>query len=73
MHIILRYPDGRRVEALLLYREPDRMRVAIPGRNDALELTPVGERWVDDDGQKVSVEALLSDHIIPRCRTARAG
>jgi hypothetical protein len=60
MHIILRYPDGRRVDALLLSQEPSVMRVAIPGRNDTLELTLVRERWVDDDGQKVSIEAIVA-------------
>ena len=59
MHIILRYPNGKRVDALLLSREHDRLRLAIPGRNDTLELKLVRERWVDDDGQKVSIEAMV--------------
>jgi hypothetical protein len=62
MHIILRYPNGKRVDALLLSREHDRLRVAIQGRNDTLELKLVRERWVDDDGQKVSIEAMVIAH-----------
>jgi hypothetical protein len=60
MHMILRYPDGRRVDAVLLSEEPGRLRVAIHGRNDTLELRLVRERWVDDDGQKVSIEAIVA-------------
>jgi hypothetical protein len=61
MHMILRYPDGKRVEALLLLREPERLRVMAQGRNDTLELRLIRDRWVDDDGQKVSIEAMVVD------------
>ena len=61
MHMILRYPNGKRVEALLLCREPDRMRIMVHGRNDTLELALIRERWVDDDGEKVSIEAMVTD------------
>jgi hypothetical protein len=69
MHVILRYPDAKRVDALLLSREPERLRLAIHGRTDALELRLVRERWVDDDGQKVSIEALVTSRPAP-CRRA---
>jgi hypothetical protein len=59
--MILRYPDGKRVEALLLVREGDRMRVMVHGRNDTLELKLFRDRWVDDDEQKVSIEAMVTD------------
>jgi hypothetical protein len=59
--MILRYPNGKRVEALLLCRERDRMRVMVHGRNDTLELKLIRDRWVDDDGQKVSIEAIVPD------------
>ncbi len=62
MHIILRYPDGSRVQALLLSEGSDRMRVTIPGRRDTLELHLVNERWVDEDGHKVSIEAMVFGH-----------
>jgi hypothetical protein len=61
MHIILRYPNGKRVDALLLCREQDQMRVMVHGRNDTLELEFIRDRWVDDDGQKVSIEAMVAD------------
>jgi hypothetical protein len=59
MHIILRYPDGSRIQALLLSEGSDRLRVIIPGRKDTLELHLVNERWADEDGNKVSIEAML--------------
>jgi hypothetical protein len=59
--MILRYPNGKRVEALLLLREPDRLRVMVHGRTDTLELKLVRDRWVDDDGHKVSIEAMVTD------------
>lgn len=70
MHIILRYPNGRRVDALLLSREPERLRMALHRRNDTLELRLIRERWVDDDGQKVSIEAMVAHRPAVRCRTA---
>jgi hypothetical protein len=75
MHMILRYQDGSRVEALLLSQESDRMRVAIHGRNDTLELRLVRERWVDDDGQKVSIEAIVAARsgVEPALRAGAAG
>src|SRR5690348_5944592 len=72
MPIILRYPDGKRVSALLLSREETRLRVTIPGRSDTLELRKVRERWVDDDGNKVSIEALLHSDRRPEPEVGRA-
>ena len=59
MYIILRYPDGSRVQALLLSEGSGRLRVTIPGRRDTLELQLVNERWVDEEGHKVSIEAMV--------------
>ena len=59
MHIILRYPDGSRISALLLSEQRERLRVTMPGRTDTVELKLVRERWVDDDGRKVSIEAMI--------------
>jgi hypothetical protein len=59
MHIILRYPDGSRVQGLLLSEDSARLRVTIPGRKDTLELQLVNDRWVDEDGHKVSIEAMV--------------
>ncbi len=61
MHLILRYPNGRRVEALVLLRGERVMRVAVRGRNETLEFRLVSNRWISEDGQRVSIEAVLSD------------
>lgn len=61
MLLVLRYPNGTRVDALLLSRETDRLRVALHGRNDTIELQLVFESWMDEDGRRVSIEAILTD------------
>ena len=59
MHIILRYPDGSRMHALLLSEDGDRLRVTMPDAKDTVELRFVGEKWVDEAGNRVSIEALM--------------
>ena len=61
MHLILRYPNGRRVDALLLRREDSQMRIVVRGRNETLELHFTGGSWFTEDGERVSIEAILMD------------
>jgi hypothetical protein len=61
MHIILRYPTRRRVEAILLSATTDRMRVVVKNQNDTLELRLVGSQWLSDRGSTVEVESLMTD------------
>jgi hypothetical protein len=61
MHLILRYPNGRRVDALLLRREDTQMRIILRGRNETLELQFIGGSWFTEDGERVSIEAILMD------------
>lgn len=70
MHMILRYPDGNLVDALLLSRGDARMRVILRGKKDRLELNTLDHRWVDEDGQEVSIEAIVSDRFDARSRAA---
>ena len=80
MHIILRYPTRRRVEAVLLSATADRMRVVVRNQNDALELHRTGDQWVSDRGSAVEIESLVADDPCaverlwtqPRARTNRA-
>jgi hypothetical protein len=62
MHLILRYPNGRRLEALLLKRGEDEMRVVLRGRNETLELQVIAGRWFTQSGERVSIEAIAMDH-----------
>jgi len=61
MHLILRYPNGRRVDALLLMRTDTLMRVILRGQNETLELKKVKGSWVAEDQQRVAIEAILTD------------
>jgi hypothetical protein len=55
-NMVLIYADGSRTEAILLARTEDKIRVAIPGSDDPLELTDVRGTWVTEDCEAVRVE-----------------
>ncbi|MCU1234838.1 MAG: hypothetical protein JWP63_2805 [Candidatus Solibacter sp.] len=59
MHTVLILEGGRRVDALLLSASPDRLRVAIPGRGDAVEYRMIDGQWRTDRGGRVEIGALL--------------
>jgi hypothetical protein len=54
--MILIYADGRRTEATLLARSENQLRLAVPGCDDAVELTGVHGTWVSEDCEPVRVE-----------------
>jgi hypothetical protein len=60
MHLILRYLDGTRTDALLLSFHNNVMRVVVRGRNETQELEFVYDRWVDEEGQRICLEAMLA-------------
>jgi hypothetical protein len=64
MHLILRYSNGRRAEALLLSMTSETMRVILHRRDETLEFRLVGGRWIGDDGTRVSVEAMIPAGIV---------
>jgi hypothetical protein len=55
MYIVLRHSRGRYQEAILLAAGPGSMRLAIPGREDVLELTLTHGRWTAEDGEAVEI------------------
>ena len=63
MQMILRYPDGRRVDALLLSKDGNRLRVTTPERNDAVELRLTRQIWQDEEGHMITIEAMLTPQI----------
>lgn len=74
MHLILRYSNGRRLDALLLSLREDSMRIAVHGRNETLELEFVYDRWISEEGQRVSIEAILmAEHSATAETAMRAG
>jgi hypothetical protein len=54
--MIIRYGNGYTVEAVLLSRADDTMRVAVRGGSDVLELRNINGRWVSEDCEPVDVE-----------------
>lgn len=61
--VIMHISPGRTMEGVLLETSPDRMRVAIPGSEDTLELRRAGGAWSMEDGTAVEFDALLSDGV----------
>jgi hypothetical protein len=55
MYILIEFPGGAVVEAVVLSMEPSRLRVAAAGFSDALEVTQSGLEWVTDEGQKIDI------------------
>jgi hypothetical protein len=56
VHMVLIYADGSRTEAVLLARNENKIRVAIAGSDDLLELTDVHGTWVTEDCEPVQVQ-----------------
>jgi hypothetical protein len=54
--MVLIYANGSRTEAFLLARTENKIRVAIPGSDDPLELTDVHGTWVTEDCEPVRVQ-----------------
>jgi hypothetical protein len=59
MHLILRYANGRRTDALLLRMTETAMRLVLHGRDETVEYYYLDDRWVGDDGSRVSIEAMV--------------
>jgi hypothetical protein len=80
MHMILSYETGKRTEGILLAVSPGRMRVVVRERNDTVELSLIGDRWISEDGDHVEIESLIADgetgmaafysQVVPQTRTA---
>jgi hypothetical protein len=60
MRMILRYENGRRVEAMLLAASAQEMRVAIDSRGDASVLVRAGDGWHGENGEAVEIEAMMA-------------
>lgn len=60
MYMLLRYPAGITLEALLLARRKNRMRVVARGLSDTIELRRSGTLWLDPDRQPVEFDFMMS-------------
>jgi hypothetical protein len=54
--MVLIFANGSRTEAVLLARNENKIRVAIAGSDDVLELTDVHGRWVTEGCEPVYVQ-----------------
>jgi len=61
MYLLIRYPSDILVEAVALAKGKNRIRVAIAGFPDTLELRRSGEHWFTETGQLVEFEFLMTD------------
>jgi hypothetical protein len=52
----IKYSDGIAVEAVLLSRTENMMRLAVPGAEDVVEVTDINGTWVTSDCEPVSIE-----------------
>ena len=61
MYALIEYPVGVIVEAVVLSTELNRLRVAVAGLPDVLEVTESGLEWVTEEGQKIAVGFIQYD------------
>ena len=61
MQLVFSFSDGRRTEAVLLAASTDRMRVAIPGQEDAVELRRAEGHWKTESGEHIELESIIAD------------
>ena len=71
MHAIMRYPSGRRVEAIVLAADSERMRIVLRRTNETIELRQVDGNWFGESGETLEIEALVSDGRAILARPAR--
>ena len=55
-NMTIKYRDGRTVEAVILSRDSDSMRVAVKDAEDAVKLVSVHGTWVSEDCEPVRIE-----------------
>ncbi|MGA3019166.1 MAG: hypothetical protein ABSF62_18740 [Bryobacteraceae bacterium] len=60
MQLTLLYPGSRRIDAVVLAANHDRMRIVFPNRRDTVELRLTGNRWTSEEGESVEIEAVVA-------------
>ena len=65
MHLILRYANGHRTDALALVMTTEMMRVVMRRSNETIEFRRISDRWVGDNGTRVSIDAIVSAALQP--------
>jgi hypothetical protein len=61
MYLLIRYSAGIILEAVVLAKGTNRLRIAVAGSPDTIELKRCGSQWFTPTRQQVEFEFLLSD------------
>jgi len=61
MYLLIRYPVGIIVEAVVLARGKNRMRIAASGFPDTIELRRAGSQWFTTGHQPVEFDFMMSN------------
>ena len=61
MYLLIRYPGGIIVEGVVLAKGRNRLRVAVAGFPDTIELKRTGSRWITAGHVQVEFDFLMSD------------
>ena len=61
MYLLIRYPGGIIVEGVVLARGRNRVRVAVAGFPDTIELKRAGALWSAVSGEQVEFDFLMAD------------
>ena len=59
MYVMISTKDSQAVGALLLAVSKTKMRLAVPGKSDALELTLIEGQWTAENGDQVSLDSII--------------
>jgi hypothetical protein len=59
MYLTFRFPDGRRLEGVLLAVGKNEMRVGVPGHPDVLGFRLVEGYWTAENGERIELESLI--------------
>ena len=66
MYTLISYPAGVIIEAVIVSRTEDRMRVVAAGLPDALELRRSDQNWLMESGEAIQFEFLAADSAMAR-------
>ena len=61
MYMVIRFAGGIVIEAVVLAKGRDRLRLAVAGFLDTVELRRVGARWFTADREPVEFDFLMSN------------
>jgi hypothetical protein len=61
MYLLIRYPAGVIVEALVLGKGKNRMRAAVAGFSDTIELRRSGSQWFTETSEPIEFDFLMSN------------